>query len=176
MERAGGSEIRCAERIQSPRSLEVMVMQQPRNEFQPRIVAATRSGRILVAEDDDEMRSLLASCLSKDGHEVVQAADGEELVDIVTRSLQNALPIDLVISDVRMPGLNGFEAVEWLRALGCRAPVILITAFGDRRTHLDGVRLGVVRVLDKPFELDELRTLARQLFERRGRGGRRGTT
>jgi DNA-binding response OmpR family regulator len=147
-----------------------MLMQRPQRDFDPLTAAGTRSGRILLAEDDDEMRRMLAMCLIRDGHEVVQAADGEELVQGVTESLRSGLPVDLVVSDVRMPGLTGFEAIEWLRALGCRAPVILITAFGDRRTHMDGVRLGVVRVLDKPFELDELRALARQLFDRRKPG------
>jgi DNA-binding response OmpR family regulator len=125
---------------------------------------AIRSGRILLAEDDDEMRQLVALSLARDGYDVVQAADGIQLVEHVTQSLSNGQPIDLVISDVRMPGLTGFEAMEWLRSLGCRAPVILITAFGDRWTHMEGVRMGVVRVLDKPFDLDELRELTHFLF------------
>ena len=87
---------------------------------------------------------------------------GHEQRDIV--EWQAARPVDLVVSDVRMPGLGGFEAVAWLRELGCRAPVILITAFGDRFVHAEGVRAGAVRVLDKPFELDQLRQLVRELF------------
>jgi DNA-binding response OmpR family regulator len=148
-------------------------MIQPSSAAVPAIRPVTTPRRILLAEDDDEMRVLLASALSRDGHEVVQAEDGAALVDLVTGSLQRGEKVDLVITDVRMPELTGFEAVEWLRALGCRAPVIAITAFGDRRTHLEGVRRGFVRVIDKPFDIDELRALARELFSAQLRTRRR---
>ncbi len=58
-------------------------------------------------------------------------------------------------------------------ALGCRAPVIAITAFGDRRTHMEGMRQGVVQVLDKPFDVDVLRALAQKLCPPRPRPRRR---
>jgi DNA-binding response OmpR family regulator len=134
------------------------------------MMPGTRCSRILLAEDDSEMRQLIALCLAKEGHDVVQAADGVQLVAHVTDSLRDGRPVDLVISDVRMPGLTGFEAIQWLRSLGCRAPVVLITAFGDARTHMESVRRGVVRVLDKPFDLDELRSLAGSLLGNAHRG------
>jgi CheY-like chemotaxis protein len=124
----------------------------------------TRARRIVLAEDDGEMRRLLAQSLARDGYEVVEVPDGSQLVSNIVDSLRESRPVDLVVSDVRMPGLGGFEAVAWLRELGCRAPVILITAFGDRSVHAEGVRVGAVRVLDKPFELDQLRQLVRELF------------
>jgi CheY-like chemotaxis protein len=124
----------------------------------------TRARRIVLAEDDGEMRRLLAQSLARDGYEVVEVPDGSQLVSNIVDSLRDSRPVDLVVSDVRMPGLGGFEAVAWLRELGCRAPVILITAFGDRLVHAEGVRVGAVRVLDKPFELDQLRQLVRELF------------
>jgi len=130
----------------------------------PRLVTGTRRARILIGEDDDEMRWLLARTLARDGYEVVEAADGSQLVERLTISLRGNAPVDLVITDLRMPGLGGFEAIEWLRALGCRAPVIAITAFGDNRTHMEAVRLGVVRVFDKPFDFDELRDVVSDLF------------
>ncbi len=124
----------------------------------------TRLRRIVLAEDDGEMRRLLAQALTRDGYDVVEVPDGSQLVSNIVDSLRDGRPVDLVVSDVRMPGLGGFEAVAWLRELGCRAPVILITAFGDRSVHAEGVRVGAVRVLDKPFELDQLRQLVRELF------------
>jgi DNA-binding response OmpR family regulator len=139
--------------------------------------ASIRKKRVLIAEDDDEMRSLLARAFTRDGHDVAQAEDGAALVELVVRSLRAGDPVDLVITDVRMPEVNGFEAVGWLRALGCRAPVIAITAFADRFTHMEGVRCGVVRVLDKPFDVDDLRTMARDLFAARPpHRSRRGRT
>jgi CheY-like chemotaxis protein len=130
----------------------------------PESEPATRPRRIVLAEDDSEMRRLLAQSLTRDGYEVVEVPDGSQLVSNIVDSLREGRPVDLVVSDVRMPGLGGFEAVAWLRELGCRSPVILITAFGDRSVHAEGVRVGAVRVLDKPFELDQLRQLVRELF------------
>jgi CheY-like chemotaxis protein len=127
-------------------------------------LAPVRSKRILLAEDDDEMRALLASALTRDGYQVVEATDGEALVEAVVRSLRDGVPVDLLVTDIRMPGLTGFEAVAWVRALGCRAPIIAITAFADRRAHLEAVRRGMVRMLGKPFEVDELRDTIRDLF------------
>ena len=130
----------------------------------PESDAVTRPRRIVLAEDDSEMRLLLAQSLTRDGYDVVEVPDGSELVSKIVDSLRDGRPVDLVLSDVRMPGLGGFEAVAWLRELGCRAPVILITAFGDCSVHAEGVHAGAVRVLDKPFELDHLRQIVRELF------------
>jgi len=146
-----------------------MIQPFSRRSTNPRPPMAARRPRILIAEDDDEMRRLLAECLACDDYDIVEAHDGAQLVDRLTTSLRGNAPVDLVITDLRMPVLGGFEAVEWFRALGCRAPVIVITAFADRRTDLESVRLGVARVLDKPFDFDELRQVVRELFMLRPR-------
>ena len=126
--------------------------------------AAAASARVLIAEDDEEMRRLIAIALSRDGHRVVQAADGTQLVDQVLESMKSGIPVDLVVTDVRMPGVSGFEAVSWIRDLGCRAPVVVITAFADPALKATGSHLGVVAVLDKPFELDDLKSLVRRVL------------
>jgi CheY-like chemotaxis protein len=123
----------------------------------PRRAAA----RILLAEDDAEMCQLLELALRRDGHEVVAFADGNELVQCVRQSLQSGTPVDLVVTDVRMPGITGFEAACWIRSLGCSSPVVAITAFADPALRAASAHLGVIAVLDKPFELDEFRLLVR---------------
>lgn len=122
------------------------------------------AARILLAEDDAEMRQLLEVALRRDGHEVVSSKDGNELVQSVVQSLKAGTAIDLVITDVRMPGVSGFEAACWIRNLGCKTPVLAITAFADPALQAAGAHLGVVAVLDKPFELDELRFLVRTVL------------
>jgi len=120
--------------------------------------------RILVAEDDVEMRSLVASVLRKGGYQVVEAESGPELFDRAGWAAHNGgsqAPIDLVISDVRMPGCSGLEALSLLRQLGFAAPVIVVTAFGDAATHAEAARLGAKAVLDKPFDLADLRRVVR---------------
>lgn len=116
---------------------------------------------ILVAEDDPDMRSLIASCLEQDGCEVLKVADGQELLALLEALRDDRLdfgPVDLVISDVRMPGCTGLQALEALRRIDSATPVVLITAFGGPEVHAEAHRLGAI-LFDKPFDLDDLRTV-----------------
>ena len=109
--------------------------------------------RILVAEDDAEMRRLVVEILRKDGHEVLEAEDGRGLVAALADSLSFPA-LDLIVSDVRMPVHNGLEVLEQL-AQG-RLSVILMTAFADEETRRRAARLGAV-LLDKPITVSTLR-------------------
>lgn len=124
-----------------------------------------RRSRVLLAEDDDEMRSLLEGALLKKGHEVVSICSGLRLIAEVESSGRQGDPVDLVITDVRMPEVSGLEALEWLRELGYHAPTLVITAFGDPSTHAAAQRLGAKAVLDKPFDLDVLLQLVAEVLE-----------
>lgn len=119
--------------------------------------------RVLLAEDDDEMRAMLASVLRQKGCEVLEAGNGSEL----TKALEEvalgiilegdeAPQLDLIISDINMPGTTGMEVLARMRRAQWHTPVILMTAFGDDRTHEEAERLGVEAVLDKPFPLSDL--------------------
>jgi len=119
--------------------------------------------RVLLAEDDPDMRALLASALRHDGLDVIEVADGTELFDYIGSTWAGAGPQgrpDLIISDVRMPGFTGLEILDILRQAEFGLPVILITAFGSPETHQQAHRLGAVAVFDKPFELEDLTTAA----------------
>jgi CheY-like chemotaxis protein len=127
-----------------------------------------RAHRVLLAEDDQELRWLIAHSLRGDGFEVVEAADGLDLLDQVGTSLSDTLElesIDLIVSDVRMPGWTGLEVLAGLNSAGCHTPVVLITAFGDPEVHAAGKRLGAAAVLDKPFDLNELSRIAARLLD-----------
>ena len=111
--------------------------------------------RILVADDDEAMRSLLGASLRREGFEVQECVDGGELLAEL-EAVRNGDPTPhLVVSDLRMPGVNGLDVLHWLRRWLPRVPVILITAFGDRQTHRRAEALGAVMVIDKPFDLGE---------------------
>lgn len=123
--------------------------------------------RVLVAEDDDAMRALLEETLGRRGYTVETAATGPALLRRVAQSVQprTTLPLpDLLITDVRMPGLGGLDVVAALRAADAWLPVIVITGFGDAPTLARARRLGAAQVLEKPFELDELCRLAQGLL------------
>lgn len=115
--------------------------------------------RILLAEDDEEMRRMLAEWLRRDGYLVSEARDGVELTERICEALfreGRAVP-DVLITDLRMPGRDGLDVVSLLRGADSMIPVILITAFGDEETHRRAARLGADAVFDKPVDLDELR-------------------
>jgi CheY-like chemotaxis protein len=115
---------------------------------------------LLLAEDDDEMRAMLADVLRADGYLVTEVSDGEEMVSKMLALVDaESHPLDVIVSDIRMPGHSGLEVLTLVRSLGLQTPVILVTAFGDLKTHRQAESIGVSAVLDKPFDLDDLRTL-----------------
>lgn len=125
-----------------------------------------RPARILIAEDDYEMRSMLAASLRGDGYDVIEAADGAALLEEVSMLLFSgqAVPADLIISDERMPGILGLEILAGLRKSLWPTPFILITGFGDRQTHQKAMALGARAVFDKPFDLDDLKDTIRRIL------------
>lgn len=117
--------------------------------------------RIVLAEDDLELRRLLAQVLRRDGHEVVEVADGAELLALLAmRAALGTAGVDLVITDVRMPRTDGLQALREIRAAGWRVPVVLITAFPEPDLLARASLLGIAHLLAKPFELADLRILA----------------
>jgi CheY-like chemotaxis protein len=126
--------------------------------------AARKEGRrrlVLLAEDDAPFRGLIASVLADEGYEVVEAADGPALLAHIESTLNvrgEKADSFLIVADIRMPGLTGLDVLAILRCANRATPVILITAFGDEATHAEGRELGAVAVLDKPFNVQELRT------------------
>jgi DNA-binding NtrC family response regulator len=127
----------------------------------------TRSAPLLVlAEDDDEFRTLLARTLRREGYNVAELNNGTQLLrTLVADNLRGpASEISLVISDIRMPGVSGLEALAGLDSAAWPIPVVLMTGFGDRETHAAARKLGAAAVIDKPFDLDELLALVTKLL------------
>jgi two-component system, response regulator, stage 0 sporulation protein F len=126
--------------------------------------APARTPHILLAEDTDEMRSVIALRLRQQGYSVTECSDGAELLarlggylhrDEVEKPTE-ARKYDLVISDVRMPGVLGTSVVEGAADCPDFPPTILITGFGDDETHEHAHRMGVAAVMDKPFDMNDL--------------------
>jgi DNA-binding NtrC family response regulator len=125
-------------------------------------LALERPSLVLLAEDDGELRKLIASTLRQEGYEVVETANGMELLDALELLLGRRLPY-AVVSDVRMPLLSGMDLLAVIRASATDVPVILITAFGDVDTHEEAHDLGAVAILDKPFDMSALTALLASL-------------
>ncbi len=119
--------------------------------------------RVLLGEDDPQMRSLVAGALRSEGFEVDEAADGERMLErAATVALESGPRYDLVVSDVRMPAADGFRVAASFRAGDASLPVILMTAFGDDDSSARAAQLGVT-MFYKPFKLAHLREVARRL-------------
>ena len=102
--------------------------------------------KILVVDDESRMRKLVGDFLKKKGYEVVEAADGEEALDIFFEDKS----ISLVICDVMMPKIDGFEVVKEIRQYS-QVPIIMLTAKGEESDELNGFDLGVDEYIAKPF-------------------------
>jgi CheY-like chemotaxis protein len=119
--------------------------------------------KVLVGEDDAEMRSVLSESLREKGYEVVECPDGLKVLDRLSSVLLSSAVTskepehyDLIISDIRMPGVTGMSILEGVKLFDHFPPMILITAFGDEETHAEASRLGVAAMFDKPFDIDDL--------------------
>ena len=108
--------------------------------------------RILVADDEKNMRWVLAQALEPAGYEVVEAADGKEALAAVAEQEP-----DVMVLDHRMPAPDGMEVLQRLRAKGHRFPIIMLTAHGNVQTAVEAMKAGASEYLTKPFDLDELK-------------------
>ncbi len=135
---------------------------------------------VLLAEDDQELRSELAWILRQHGCRIVEAASGSELLHRIAGELhfRHDLGFDVVVSDVCMPGSSGLEVLGALRSARLRVPVVLISAFANAETRYIARELGAL-VLDKPFDLETFVSMVlsaaedgRRRNERSGDGGR----
>ena len=115
--------------------------------------------RVLVGEDDPDMRRLVATILKTDGYRVVEAGDGAEVLEQIEARITGP-PRDrlrAVVTDIEMPALTGLDVLAALRCAKWSTPVILITAFGNADVRAEAEWLGALSVLEKPLRLDALR-------------------
>ncbi len=118
--------------------------------------------RVLIVEDDEEMRQLLSEVLKEEGWESVEASNGAEGLIHLHREC-----FDAVIMDQKMPGLSGLDLLPGIRTICPRTPVILITAFGDTAMQNDAMKNGAFDFLFKPFRMEALVVALRRSQARR---------
>jgi DNA-binding NtrC family response regulator len=116
-----------------------------------------RAPRLLIVDDDAGQRSLLDSFLSSQGFDTVPVSSGERALEVLRQQ-----KINMMISDVRMPGLTGLETLRLARKEHGSFPILLVTAFADVRDAVGAIRDGAVNYLSKPIDLDELLVSVRQ--------------
>ncbi len=136
-----------------------------------------KSLQVLLIEDDDVMREMLAEAFRGEGWQVTECSDAmwwfqscvREATSVdVTEYKATGVSYDIVVSDIRMPSMGGLDVLRILQEIHCAdacPPTIFITAFGDEETHKRARELGAVTVLDKPFAVKDLIAKVRAVTE-----------
>ena len=109
--------------------------------------------RVLVVDNESSIRFVLRELMEREGYAVEEAADGDIAVDLVRQS-----EFDVAVMDIRMPRLDGIEALRQMKQLRPQIVVVMITAFGSEQLALEATRAGAYDYFRKPFEVEELRT------------------
>ncbi|MBP1633591.1 MAG: zraR 4 [Acidobacteria bacterium] len=121
-----------------------------------------RTGRILVVDDEEIMREILETLLTREGYEVRLAPGGAEALEIA-----RTVPIDAAIVDVMMPGMDGLATLDELKKIDEEIGVIMITAFASVETAIAAMKRGAFDYITKPFKHDEVLVVLRNAVERR---------
>jgi len=124
-------------------------------------VTTTNKPRILVADDEDDLRTLLGDLLSRSGYDVVSAADGEEAIALIRSS-----KLDVALLDIQMPGLSGIEVLKFINQHSPSLRAIMLTGFADLKHAMEAREFGARDFINKPYKLDDiLATITRVLAE-----------
>ncbi len=118
--------------------------------------------KILVIDDEQSMRDFLAIMLKKEDHEVVTAGNGADALKAIHAEI-----FDLVITDVKMPGVGGIDVLKTIKEISPETVVIMITAFATAETAVEAMKLGAYDYITKPFKIDEIKLIIQKALEKR---------
>ena len=116
------------------------------------------NGRVLIMDDEPDIRKVVRLTLEKAGYEVMEAYDGEAGIQEIQRD-ENPILMDAIICDIRMPKINGVEAIQYFQTQYPRVPLIVMTGHPDVSMATEFLQRGVVDYLVKPVEAEKLRAV-----------------
>ena len=128
--------------------------------------AKTGNGRVLIVDDEPDIRKVVRMTLQKAGYDVLEAEDGEKAIEVINTG-ENRLMLDVIICDIRMPKINGVEAIAYFRKEYPRVPVVVLTGFPDINMATSFLNDGVVDYLVKPVEGEKLKAAVAKAMEQR---------
>ncbi|MCK4764089.1 MAG: sigma-54-dependent Fis family transcriptional regulator [Candidatus Aminicenantes bacterium] len=120
------------------------------------------NSRILVVDDDASVRDMLSIVLKRAGYDVVCAESGESALNTLKKE-----SFELVISDIKMPGVSGIELLKKIKSIDAELPVIMITAFASANDAVEAMKLGAADYITKPFNIDELKLIIERSLYRK---------
>ena len=124
------------------------------------------NGLVLVVDDEPDVRKVVRMTLEKAGYDVIEAEDGEKAIQEVQKG-ENPLMLDVIISDIRMPKINGVEAINYFQQQWPRVPLIVLTGFPDMEMATGFLNKGIVDYLVKPVEKEKLLKSVATAMEKR---------
>lgn len=127
--------------------------------------ALTGNGRVLVVDDEPLVRNVVRMTLEKAGYEVLEAENGEKAIKAIN-SDENPLVLDVVICDIRMPKINGVEAIDYFRRAYPHVSLIVLTGYPDTNMAVSFMRQGVDYLI-KPVEAQKLTAAVAEAMDRR---------
>ena len=130
----------------------------------PERVNGGRLGRVLVVDDEVQVRKPIRLSLSRAGYEAIEAEDGEQAI-LALNSGDNPLMVDAILCDIRMPKINGGEAIAYFRSQYPGVPVVVMTGYPDVELAVSLMKQGVLDYLVKPVSRDELLSVVRKAVD-----------
>ena len=124
------------------------------------------NGRVLVVDDEPDIRKVVRMTLQKAGYDVIEAENGAKAIEAIN-SGENRLLLDVIICDIRMPKINGVEAIAYFQQEWPRVPIIVLTGFPDTDMATSFLRGGVIDYLVKPVEGEKLKAAVGRAMEQR---------
>jgi two-component system chemotaxis response regulator CheY len=128
--------------------------------------ACTGNGRILIVDDEPAIRIGVRRTLEKAGYDVWEADNGETAIEVINTG-ENRLMLDAVICDIRMPKINGLDALAYFRHAYPHVPLIVLTGYPDTEMAISCMREGVVEYLIKPVDGERLKAAVANAMEQR---------
>jgi len=123
--------------------------------------------KILVVDDEEGARELFQTILSGEGYEVTLANDGHTALNLLKTD-----PFDLVITDIKMPVMDGIQLLQEIRKSGSKTDVIMVTAYGEVESYLKAMSLGAAEYINKPIRIKELKRIVHKVVtEKQARPG-----
>ena len=123
-------------------------------------------GRVLIVDDEPDVRKVARMTLEKAGYEVMEAEDGEKAIEEIRRG-ENPVLMDVIICDIRMPKINGVEAIQFFQTQFPNKPIIVMTGHPDLEMATNFLKQGIIDYLVKPVDAAKLRATVAKAIEAR---------
>ena len=119
--------------------------------------------KILIVDDDPGTRNALKAGLTSFGYQVLAAADAPEALKIIESSINSVEPVEIMVTDLKMPGMNGLELIRSAKKMRPGLAAILMTAYGDDHIREEVTNLGRCKYIDKPFGPERLQKMIKKV-------------